>query len=118
MPEPRPDADAAQRGDGPPTADDAPTTERDPVGDAQATVDRLIRDLQGGLSAEEAVYVVAVLANRSAAELHRLARAQATATKGSPAWGTWAALQNGARRLVLDATSARESAAALVGRTR
>ena len=62
--------------------------------------------------------MVAVLANRSAAELHRLAKAQATATKGEPAWGSWASLQNAARRLVLDATSAREGAAKLAGRQR
>jgi len=86
--------------------------------DAQAVADRLIRDLETGLAPEQAVYVVAVLANRSAAELHRLAKAQATATKGEPAWGTWASLQNAARRLVLDATSAREAAAKLAGRPR
>ena len=86
--------------------------------DAQARVDALIRELQQGLDAEQAVYMVAVLANRSAAELHRLARAQATATKGEPAWGSWASLQNAARRLVLDATSARDGAAKLAGRQR
>jgi hypothetical protein len=86
--------------------------------DAQARVDRLIRELQQGLEEEQAVYMVAVLANRSAAELHRLAKAQATATKGGPAWGSWASLQNAARRLVLDATSAREGAAKLAGRQR
>jgi hypothetical protein len=88
------------------------------VADAQATVDRLIRELQEGLPPEQAVYVVAVLANRSAAELHKLARAQATATKGEPAWGGWASLQNAARRLVLDAASAREGAAKLAGQQR
>ena len=86
--------------------------------DAQATVDRLIRELQAGLPPEQAVYVVAVLANRSAAELHKLARAQATATKGEPAWGSWASLQNAARRLVLDAASARDGAAKLAGQQR
>jgi hypothetical protein len=86
--------------------------------DAQARVDRLIRELQQGLDDEQAVYMVAVLANRSAAELHRLAKAQATATKGEPTWGSWASLQNAARRLVLDATSARDGAAKLVGRQR
>lgn len=86
--------------------------------DAQTVVDRLIRDLQQELGPEDAVYMVAVLANRAAAELHRLAKAQATATKGTPAWGQWASLQNGARRLVLDATSAREGAAGLAGRKR
>jgi hypothetical protein len=86
--------------------------------DAQARVDALIRDLQAGLHPEQAVYMVAVLANRSASELHKLARAQATAMKGGPAWGSWASLQNAARRLVLDAASAREGAARLAGRPR
>jgi hypothetical protein len=86
--------------------------------DAQAVVDRLIRGLEDELDAEQAVYMVAVLAGRSAAELHRLAKAQATATKGTPAWGAWAALQNAARRLVLDASSARDGAARLAGRPR
>ena len=86
--------------------------------DAQARVDTLIRELQQELDVDQAVYVVAVLANRSAAELHRLAKAQATATKGEPAWGSWASLQNAARRLVLDATAARDGAAKLAGRQR
>jgi len=86
--------------------------------DAQAAADRVIRELQVGLSPEQAVYVVAVLANRSATELHKLARAQATATKGDPAWGSWASLQNAARRLVLDAASARDGAAKLAGHQR
>src|SRR5688572_1886533 len=86
--------------------------------DAQSRVDSLIRDMQEGLDADQAVYMVAVLASRSAAELHRLAKAQATATKGEPAWGSWASLQNAARRLVLDATSARDGAAKLAGRQR
>jgi hypothetical protein len=86
--------------------------------DTQARIDTLIRELQQGLDADQAVYVVAVLANRSAAELHRLAKSQATATKGAPAWGSWASLQNAARRLVLDATSARDGAAKLAGRQR
>jgi hypothetical protein len=86
--------------------------------DAQARVDSLIREVQRELDADQAVYVVAVLANRAAAELHRLAKAQATATKGEPSWGGWASLQNAARRLVLDATSARDGAAKLAGRPR
>jgi hypothetical protein len=86
--------------------------------DAQAAADRLIREIQSGLSPEQAVYVVAVLANRSATELHKLARAQATATKGETDWGSWASLQNAARRLVLDAASARDGAAKLAGHQR
>src|SRR5215213_8932943 len=90
-----------------PAADAAtPATASVAPADAQAAADRLIRELQAGLGAEQAVYVVAVLASRSATELHKLARAQATATKGEPAWGGWASLQNAARRLVLDAASA------------
>lgn len=93
-----------------------------PVGkapaDAQAQVDSAIRELQHGLDDDQAVYMVALLANRAAAELHRLAKARATATKGEPAWGNWASLQNAARRLVLDATSARDGAAKLAGRPR
>lgn len=97
---------------------ETPAASGDRTVDAQATVDRLIRELQDGLPPEQAVYMVAVLANRSAAELHKLARAQATATKGEPAWGSWASLQNAARRLVLDAASARDGAAKLVGKQR
>jgi hypothetical protein len=101
-----------------PTTDVASTTTGPGPADAQAIVDRLIRELQAGLDPEQATYVVAVLASRSAAELHRLAKVQATATKGVPAWGGWASLQNAARRLVLDAASARDGAAKLAGRQR
>lgn len=86
--------------------------------DAQAAVDQLIRDMLSDLDPEQAAYMAAVLAARSSAELHRIAKIQATAAKGGPDWGTWAALQNGARRLVLDAAPVRESAAKLAGRPR
>ena len=89
-----------------------------PEHDAQAEADRLIKSLQADLSAEAAAYAVAVLANRAAAELHRLAKGEATARKGTPEWGTWAALQNSARKLVLDASTARDGAARLAGRPR
>jgi len=97
---------------------DAPSAASAEPSDAQPTVDRLIRELQAGLDPEQATYVVAVLASRSATELHRLAKARATATRGEPAWGSWASLQNAARRLVLDAASARDGAAKLAGRQR
>lgn len=86
--------------------------------DAQAIVDAAIRELLAGLSPSQAAYLASVLTARSAAELHKIAKAQATASKGEADWGTWAALQNGARRLVLDAAPAREAAARLVGRPR
>lgn len=90
----------------------------EPPVDAQEVIDGLIRNLLAGLEPEQAAYLAAVLAARSSAELHRLAKVQATAAKGGPDWGTWAALQNGARRLVLDAAPVRESAARLAGKPR
>jgi hypothetical protein len=105
--------------DAPPESADSLTTAPGAApADAQAVADRLIQQIQAGLDPAQAVYVVAVLANRSATELHKLARAQATATKGETAWGGWASLQNAARRLVLDAASARDGAAKLAGRQR
>jgi hypothetical protein len=86
--------------------------------EAQAAADRLIRELTAGLQPGEAANVVAILAGRAAAELHRLAKGQATEAKGSPDWGAWAALQNTARKLVLDASSARDGAARLSDRPR
>jgi hypothetical protein len=86
--------------------------------DVQVDVDDLIKGLSAELGPEQAAYVVAVVANRAAAELHRLARAQATAQKGTPEWGTWAALQNAARNLVLQSSTARDVAAKLAGRGR
>ena len=96
---------------------DAPARAARP-NDTQAEADRLIRQLAADLEPTEAVHVVAVLASRAAAELHRLAKAQADATRGTPEWGSWAALQNAARKLVLDAASARDGAARLAGRPR
>ncbi|MCC7366855.1 MAG: hypothetical protein IT306_00440 [Chloroflexi bacterium] len=98
-------------------ADQTPQAGAAPA-DAQAVVDGLIRDLLAGLRPDQAAYLASVLTARSAAELHKLARAQATASKGEADWGAWAALQNGARRLVLDAAPAREAAARLAGRPR
>ena len=89
-----------------------------PEHDVQAEADRLIKALQAGLGAEAAAYAVAVLANRAAAELHRLTRGEAAARKGTPEWGSWAALQNAARKLVLDSSTARDGAARLAGRPR
>jgi len=84
----------------------------------QAEADRAIKGLQDGLDADVSVYAMAVLVNRAAAELHRLAKSEATARKGTEQWGTWAALQNSARRLVLDSSPARDGAARLAGRAR
>ena len=90
------------------------TTEQD----VQAEADRLIKEFSATLGSDGAVYAVAVIANRAAAEMHRLAKAQAAARKGNPEWGTWASLQNAARNLVLQSSTAREVAARLAGRAR
>jgi hypothetical protein len=86
--------------------------------DVQAEADRLIKGLADGLGPAEAVYVVSVVANRAAAELHRLARAEATGHRGAPEWGDWARFQNAARALVLQSSTARDEAARLAGRKR
>lgn len=98
---------------------DADATARD----VQAEADRAIEAFQADLTTVEsdtsaAVYAMAVLVNRAAAELHRLAKSEATASKGTERWGNWAALQNSARRLVLDSSPARDGAARLAGRPR
>ncbi len=116
--EPAPsDSDAGEVTTGGSAASSAPRPAT-PGGDVQAEADRLIKGLEAELGAEAAVYAVAVLANRAAAELHRLAKSEATARKGTPEWGTWAALQNSARKLVLDSSTARDGAARLAGRPR
>ncbi len=96
------------------------TTERavDSGREVQAAADRMIKELSATLGSEEAVYAVAVLANRAAAEMHRLGKAEAAARKGGPDWGTWASFQNAARNLVLQSSTARDVAAKLTGRSR
>ncbi len=87
-------------------------------GDVQGRVDALIRDLATGLAPAEETYLLAVLANRAASELHRVARAEASARKGADDWGNWAALQNAARTLVLQSSTCRDYAARVSSRPR
>ena len=84
----------------------------------QARSDQAIAELLDGLPADEAVYAVAVLVNRAAAELHKRARQEAGERRGSESWGGWAGLQNAARTLVLQSSTSRDSAAALTGHKR
>ncbi|MCC7106129.1 MAG: hypothetical protein IT307_13380 [Chloroflexi bacterium] len=86
--------------------------------DVQGAVDRAIRELMADRQPAEAAYVAAVVLNRAAAELHRLARAEAATRKGQADWGRWAGLQNAARNVVLLASTCRDSAAAILGRKR
>jgi hypothetical protein len=90
----------------------------DPLDELQGRADRLIAELLGELAPEQATYAAAVLLNRAANELHRQARAGAAARQGTESWGTWAGLRNVARNLVLQSSTARDAAAALVGRRR
>jgi len=90
----------------------------EPAGDAQTRADALLRAQTAGLAPEAASYELAVLVNRAANELHKLARQEASSRRGAPDWGTWAALQNAARTLVLQASTCRDQAARLSGRAR
>lgn len=84
----------------------------------QSRIDQLLGDLLSDLNSAEAAYVAAVLTNRAASELHKRAREGANQRRGTESWGTWAGLQNAARGLVLQSSTCRDSAAALVGRKR
>ena len=86
--------------------------------DVQPRIDQLLAQLLAELSPEEAVYVAAVLVNRGAIELHKRVRAGASARRGADDWGSWAGLQNTARNLVLQSSTCRDNAAALIGRKR
>ncbi len=79
----------------------------------QQEIERFIRAKSDGLSPEEAALVVAQIVSRAAAELHRLARAEAVRLKGTAEWGQWASLQNAARAAVLQAASCRDVASRL-----
>jgi hypothetical protein len=89
-----------------------------PETDWQARLDRQIADLLADLPPDEAVYVAAVLVNRAATELHKRVRQEAGQRRGSESWGSWAGLQNTARALVLQSSSARDAAAGLTNRKR
>ena len=86
--------------------------ERD--GGAAERVERVLSELLAGLSEEEAVYVAALLAHRAATELHKRARQAAGQRKGQASWASWAALQNAARGLVLQSSTCRDGAAAIL----
>jgi hypothetical protein len=89
-----------------------------PGNEVQGKVDALLRAQVDGLSAEEVTYLLAVFANRAASELHRVSRQEATQRKGSEEWGSWAALQNASRNVILGSSTCRDLAARLTGRPR
>jgi hypothetical protein len=65
-----------------------------------------------------AAYVLAAVANRAAAALHKLARETSEARKGQPDWGRWARLQNASRDAVLRTATSREIAGEIAGSAR
>ncbi len=67
------------------------------------------------LPPEQAAYVLAAVANRAAAALHKLAREGAEGKKGQPDWGRWARLQNASRDAVLRTATSREIAGEIAG---
>ena len=76
-------------------------------------IDNFIEELLRDVPAEAAAAALAGLANRVAARLHTLSRAQAAAHKDQPAWPAWAQLQNASRALVLHSSTCRDLAARL-----
>lgn len=85
------------------------------LNDVTARVDAAIAELSAALPPEEAAQVLAVLANRTAARLHTLARSESTARKEQPDWPIWAQLQNASRSLILQASTCRDLAQRLKG---
>lgn len=79
-------------------------------------VEQAIQTALQSTSPEQASALLANMANRIVAELHKLARAQAAQQKGRPQWGRWAALANASRDAVLKLSMCRETAAELAGK--
>lgn len=76
-------------------------------------VDVAIKNVIESPRRAEAALVLASIANRAAAALHQLARAEANARKGSPTWGRWASLTNASRDAVLRTATCRQTASQL-----
>jgi hypothetical protein len=70
----------------------------------------LARLASGAISPEEAAAALAAIAHRAANDLHKLARAEASARRDRPEWGPWAALANAARDAVLKTAAIRRTA--------
>ena len=71
----------------------------------------------GELPPAEAAAVLAAIANRAAAALHKVAREAAEARRGTAEWSRWARLQNASRDAVLRTAASREAARSLVDQT-
>jgi len=76
-------------------------------------VEAAIKAIGSRDSPSEAALTLAAIANRAAAALHQLARAQSSAHRGQPDWGRWASLANVSRDAVLRTATSRQTAAQL-----
>ncbi|MFN0071380.1 MAG: hypothetical protein ACKVVP_07825 [Chloroflexota bacterium] len=71
-------------------------------------INALITEARAKRDPAEDTELLVTLLHRAAVELNKSARERATATKGTPDWGTWAGLQNTTRGLVLQASTCRD----------
>ena len=68
----------------------------------------LLAEARDQVGSDRDVELLVLLLHRSAVELNKSARANATSSKGTPDWGAWAGLQNTTRGLVLQASTCRD----------
>src|SRR5438105_1840568 len=82
-------------------------------------IEDAIKEIAAGDNPAEAAVLLASIANRAAAALHQLARAQGSAHKGQANWGRWASLANVSRDAVLRTATSRQTASQLakIGRS-
>lgn len=76
-------------------------------------IDTLLKGMAAELPPAAAAMMLANVANRATAVLHKLAREQGNATKGQPNWGRWASLTNVSRDAVLRTATCRDTATQL-----
>ena len=76
-------------------------------------VDALLKGMAAELPPAAAAMMLANVANRATAVLHKLAREQGNATKGQPHWGRWASLTNVSRDAVLRTATCRDTSTQL-----
>jgi|SRR4051794_12255939 len=73
-----------------------------------AQIEDAIRAL-GTSESRQAVADLTAVANRAIIELHRVARAESSARRGQPDWGSWAKLANAVRGSVLQVATVRDA---------
>lgn len=76
-------------------------------------IDAVLKGMAAELPPAAAAMMLANVANRAVAVLHKLAREQGNVTKGQPNWGRWASLANVSRDAVLRTATCRDTATKL-----